>query len=97
MSYIQSTYELLTTISQDVLFNVQSDWTTSPEEWERARRCHKCGRQLFPTNAKSAEVWAIAAYQKWVTTGRTPEQQRDTRAPGLLDQLQRRGHHHPLT
>ena len=76
---------------------MESDWTTSPEEWDRARRCHKCGRQLFPTNARSAEIWAVAAYDKWMATGKTPETQRDERAPGLLELLARRNKFHPLT
>ena len=97
MSYNASKDELLITIGQDVAFNVESDWTTTPEEWERARRCHKCGRQLFPTNARSAEVWAVAAYEKWSSTGITPKSQRDAPAPGLLEQLQHRGHRQPLT
>ena len=75
---------------------MQSDWTTTPEAWHRARRCHKCGRQLFPTHPRSAEDWAVAAYHKWAATGLSPERQRDARAPGLLDQLQRRGHFHSL-
>ena len=97
MSYSISKDELLITISQDVVFNVESDWTTTPEEWEKARRCHNCGRQLFPTNARSAEVWAVSAFHKWMTTGISPESQHDLRALGLLEQLHRRGHHHPLT
>jgi len=76
---------------------VESDWTTSPEVWEKSRRCYKYGRQLFFTNARSAEAWAVAAYEKWSATGISPESQRDARAPGLLEQLQRRGHRHPLT
>ena len=33
MSYSISKNEFLINISQDVIFNVESDWTTSPEEW----------------------------------------------------------------
>ena len=54
-----------------------------------------CGWQLFPTNARSGEVWAAAAYEKLSATGISPESQLDARAPGLLDLLQRRGHSHP--
>lgn len=75
---------------------MESDWTTTKEEWEKSRRCFKCGRQLFPANARTAEDWARSAYQKWLMTGRTPEDQRDARAPGLLNQLARRKQHYPL-
>ena len=62
-----------------------ADWTTSPEVWEKSRRCRMCGWQLFPPNARSGEVWAATAYEKLSATGISPESQRDARAPGLLD------------
>lgn len=76
---------------------METSWNTSPEQWDRARRCHKCGRQLFPADARTAEAWAVAAYDKWMATGKSPETQRDERAPGLLELLARRGKFHPLS
>jgi len=62
------------------------------EQWNKQTRCVKCGSQLFPHDARSAYNWAESAYYKWNQSGVPPEQQRDTRSPGLMKALRKRNH-----
>ncbi len=59
-------------------------------DFNRSSRAVKCGNQLFPYDTRAAYSWAEGAFQRWMQTGFSPEQQRDERAPQLMKQLQKR-------
>ena len=50
-------------------------------EFNASARVMKCARQLFPHSERSAENWAIRAYERWTRgDGATPEMQRNARS-----------------
>ena len=57
------------------------------EDFKKSQRVMKCARQLFP-NPKDQESWALAAYEKWQSTGETPESIRDKRNPNWRKTLE---------
>lgn len=57
------------------------------EDFKKSQRVMKCARQLF-SNPKDQESWALAAYEKWQSTGETPESIRDKRNPNWRKTLE---------
>ena len=64
---------------------MDSDWNLTPEEWSVMSRANKSAEMLFPYSCRDAYEWSAWAFQKCQLSGKTPEQLRDARCPGIKE------------
>ena len=62
---------------------LDSDWNLTPEEWSLMSRTNKAAAMIFPYSYRDADAWSAWAFQQCQSTGKTPEQLRDARCPGI--------------
>jgi hypothetical protein len=69
---------------------LNSDWNLGADEWALMSRCNRAAEMLFPYSSRQAEAWSLWAFKQFRSTGRTPEQLRDSRCPGIKELYNRR-------
>ena len=53
-------------------------------------RCNRAAEMLFPYSSRQADAWSLWAFNQHRIAGKTPEELRDARCPGIKELHQRR-------
>ena len=69
---------------------MDSEWDLSAEDWALMSRCNRAAELLFPYSSRQADAWSLWAFEQNRMTGKSPEQLRDARCPGIKELHARR-------
>ena len=69
---------------------LDKEWDLSSVDWSVMSRCNKAAEMLFPYSRHQADAWSLWAFKQYRMTGKSPEQLRDIRCPGIKELHKRR-------